>query len=1633
MASIHYEPKLVAILSIPFFLSCIFVSSTGLVAALDPALLVSEGKALLESGWWSDYSNITSNRCKNWPGIVCDRAGSITEMSPPPEFLKVGNKFGKMNFSCFPNLVRLDLANHDLSGSIPPQISILPQLRYLNLSSNNLQGELPSSLGNLTQLVELDISFNYFYNTILGNLKNLVTLKLSYNSFSGPIPSALCHLDNLTHLYMDNNALEGALPREIGNMKNLESLDVSYNTLNGSIPLEIGNLTNLTVLDLSSNIIVGSIPSTLGLLSNLISLSLENNHINGCIPLQIGNLTNLQVLHLSSNIIAGSIPSTLGLLSNLITIDFSGNQINEPIPLEIGNLTNLQYLDLSGNKITGLIPFSLGNLTKLTTLRISGNQINGSIPLEIQNLKNLQELYMSSNNISGSIPPKMGSLRNLASLGLSNNQITGSIPLEIQKLENLKELYLSSNNISGSIPPTMGSLRNLASLDLSNNQISGSIPPTMGMVQFLLQSWTSLDLSNNQISGPIPSSWKYCEKLTSLYLGYNNLSEGIPSQLYDLPFILSVDFSYNNLSGCVPLNLAPPFDFLLRGNITNDSATFKATAFEGNRNLHPGFSNCSLPSKTNRNISSHHHHLTSIKIFLPITTISLFLLCLGCCYLSRCKATQLEPTSLKNGDLLSIWNYDGRIAYEDIIASTENFDLRYCIGTGGYGSVYRAQLPSGKLVALKKLHRQEAEEPAFDKSFKNEVKLLAHIRHRSIVRLYGFCLHRRCMFLVYEYMEKGSLFCALRNDAEAVELNWMKRAHIIKDIAHALSYLHHDCSPPIVHRDISSSNVLLNSESKSFVADFGVARLLDPDSSNLTVLAGTYGYIAPEYMYCCHSCILLPKSESKISTFDETRVSRISISQEIIGSTGLVAALDSALLESEGKALLESGWWSDYSNLTSNRCANSTGIVCDGAGSITEISPPWFLKVGNKFGKMNFSCFPNLVRLDLAYHDLKEHRTSNFYPSATQIPQPLPSSLGNLSQLVELDISFNSFTNTIPPELGDLKNLVTLNLSHNSFSGPIPSALCHLANLTHLHMDANSLEGALPGEIGNMKNLESLDVSYNRLNGPIPPTVGGSAKLRSLIFCQNKINGSIPLEIGNLKNLETYNSNVNPPTVGGSAKLRSLIFRQNKINGSIPLEIGNLKNLVFLDLSSNVIGGSIPSTMGLLSNLTNLEFLNLSSNILGGTFPLEIQNLKNLGGLYLSSNNISGSIPPIMNSLRNLISLDFSNNQITGSISPIMSSLRNLISLDLSNNQISGPIPSSLKYCEKFVFLIDNNLSCVPLNLPSPFDFDSATFKATAFEGNKNLHPCFLNGLLPSKTNRNISSYHHHFTSIKIFLPITTISLFLLCLGCRYLSRCKATQLEPTSLKNGDLLSIWNYDGRIAYEDIIASTENFDLRYCIGTGGYGSVYRAQLPSGKLVALKKLHRQEAEEPAFDKSFKNEVKLLAHIRHRSIVRLYGFCLHRRCMFLVYEYMEKGSLFCSLRNDAEAVELNWMKRAHIIKDIAHALSYLHHDCSPPIVHRDISSSNVLLNSESKSFVADFGVARLLDPDSSNLTNICTVATLAFCCLHPNPKSRPSMKLVSQEFLSPRRSLGGLEISLLKLRHHSMHTNVGDITVPS
>ena len=429
--------------------------------------------------------------------------------------------------------------------------------------------------------------------------------------------------------------------------------------------------------------------------------------------------------------------------------------------------------------------------------------MSGVIPIELTKLTQLEYLNLSSNQLSGRIPPGIDLLSNLLHLDLSHNKLVGNIPTHIGNCNNLKHLSLNNNSLNGSIPAQFGSL-SLFYIDISHNVISGRIAHHLGEL-------TSLEFLN---------------------LSHNNLSGTIPDFLNSMTQISSIDLSYNNLEGKIPCEFKD---------------RYPPQALIGNKGLcgeFKGMPSCLTSTTTNleEEPERDRFHFSTVSLYL-LFYLSIF----GYLYifLSANNDVESERTVNRNGDLLSIWNYDGRIAYEDIIKATEDFNIKYCIGTRGYGSVYKAQLPSGNIFALKKLHQLEAKEAALIKSFETEVKVLSEIRHRNILKLHGFCLHKQCMFLVYEYMERGSLYCVLRNDDEAVELNWTKRVNIVKSVAHALSYLHHNFNPPIVHRDISSSNILLNMEFEAFVSDFGTARPLNPNSSHETILAGTYGYVAP--------------------------------------------------------------------------------------------------------------------------------------------------------------------------------------------------------------------------------------------------------------------------------------------------------------------------------------------------------------------------------------------------------------------------------------------------------------------------------------------------------------------------------------------------------------------------------------------------------------------------------------------------------------------------------------------------------------------------------------------------------------------------------------------------------------------
>ena len=179
------------------------------------------------------------------------------------------------------------------------------------------------------------------------------------------------------------------------------------------------------------------------------------------------------------------------------------------------------------------------------------------------------------------------------------------------------------------------------------------------------------------------------------------------------------------------------------------------------------------------------------------------------------------------------------------------------------------------------------------------------------------------------------------------------------------------------------------------------------------------------------------------------------------------------------------------------------------------------------------------------------------------------------------------------------------------------------------------------------------------------------------------------------------------------------------------------------------------------------------------------------------------------------------------------------------------------------------------------------------------------------------SARHHKRKTLDLLLPIVMVAVFCIVVIIM-LSRNKRKPQESVNVEGRDLFSVWNFDGRLAFDDIVRATDDFNDKYIVGRGGYGKVYKAQLQDGQIVAVKKLHQSE-EQFNDDRRFHNEMEILSQIRQRSIVKMYGFCSHSAYKFLVYDYIQHGSLHMTLENDEVAKELDWQKRIALANDVA------------------------------------------------------------------------------------------------------------------
>jgi tRNA A-37 threonylcarbamoyl transferase component Bud32 len=483
----------------------------------------------------------------------------------------------------------------------------------------------------------------------------------------------------------------------------------------------------------------------------------------------------------------GKIPRWISEIANLEMLFLSGNQLNGSIPVWIETLRYLFYLDISNNNLTGEIPKAL---VDMPMLRLEKNEARLDpivFELPVYNGPALQY----------SMPIDFTKL-----LDLSNNKFTGEIPLNIGQMKALFSVNFSFNGFTGQIPESICNLTNLQVLDLSSNNLTGSIPAALNSLNFL----SAFNVSNNDLEGPIPSGGQF--------------------------------------------------------NTFQNSSFDRNPKLCGSMLIHKCRSDSiALPSTNQRD----RKFVFAIALGVFFGGIFALLLLGRLIVLIRMKGNTTKNRRENSGDvestsfyssseqtLVVTWMPQGKgeaneLKFADILKATNNFDMANVIGCGGYGLVYKAELHNGYRLAVKKLNGEMC---LMEREFSAEVNALSMAQHENLVPLWGYCIWGNSRLLIYSYMENGSLDDWLHNrdDGASSFLDWPTRLKIAQGASLGLSYIHDDCKHHIVHRDIKSSNILLDKEFKAYVADFGLARLLLPNQTHVTTeLIGTIGYIPPEY------------------------------------------------------------------------------------------------------------------------------------------------------------------------------------------------------------------------------------------------------------------------------------------------------------------------------------------------------------------------------------------------------------------------------------------------------------------------------------------------------------------------------------------------------------------------------------------------------------------------------------------------------------------------------------------------------------------------------------------------------------------------------------------------------------------
>ncbi|CAH8252490.1 unnamed protein product [Arabidopsis lyrata] len=855
---------------------------------------------------------------------------------------------------------------------------------------------------------------------------------------------------------------------------------------------------------------------------------------------------------------------------------------------------------------------------------------------------------------------------------------------------------------------------------------------------------------------------------------------------------------------------------------------------------------------------------------------------------------------------------------KELKKATDNFSMNRVLGQGGQGTVYKGMLVDGRIVAVKRskvVGEDKMEE------FINEVVLLSQINHRNIVKLMGCCLETEVPILVYEYIPNEDLFKRLHEKSESNDytMTWEVRLRIAIEIAGALSYMHSAASFPIYHRDIKTTNILLDEKYRARVSDFGTSRSITIDQTHLTTLvAGTFGYMDPEYFLSSQYT-----DKSDVYSFGIVLVELITGEKPV-----------SRIRCEEGRGLatdfLEAMKENRVVDIIDDRIKEENKLYQ--VMAVAKLARKCLSRKGRKRPNMREVSL-ELERIVLHHLRAATPPTSNTSTSCNRtcggISIPFPFGIGgkdcylnNWYEVVCNTTTSGSSSTTVPLLSRINKEVVNIYLPDGY---PEPYGVVHIKGpVTSLGCSSNTSQ--VP-----QKSLSGLNVTgkgspyfltdENRLVAVGCGTKALMTDIESEILgCESSCEDSTSSK-------EVTNSICN-----------GYKCCQARIPTERPQAMG-----VNIEINNGTGGGGckvafLTNTRYLPSNVTEPEKFHADGYAvveLGWYFdtsdsrfrnPLGCINLTRSNGSYFADDNCLcqyGYFSDI--NYRNC----YCGNGFTGN--PYIRG--GCIDID----ECKVPNKCGEDTCENIVGMY----KCVP--------------KIT-----KPAKPAVLRGVLIGLLGL-------------LFLVIGIFGLFKVIRKRRRIIRSM-----KFFKRNGGLLlkqQLTTKDGSVEMSKIFSSrelekaTDNYSIDRVLGQGGQGTVYKGMLVDGSIVAVK---RSKVVDEDKMEEFINEVVLLSQINHRNIVKLLGCCLETEVPILVYEYIPNGDLFKRLHDEYDDYKMTWEVRLGIAIEIAGALTYMHSAASFPIFHRDIKTTNILLDEKYRAKMSDFGTSRSVTTDQTHLTTL-------------------------------------------------------------